>query len=101
MEAAPGWRGSDAHGGPPSQMPRPASPPRAESRTQIPSLTSGPIPGPQLFLAAHQMAQRRPLRDLGLGLHGKALAKKKHVFIIKAQTVLWHMTSSLDIYQVG
>lgn len=46
MEAALGWHRSDAHGGPPSQMPRPASPPRAESRTQIPSLTSGPIPGP-------------------------------------------------------
>lgn len=46
MEAAPGWHGSDVHGGPPSQMPRPASPPRAESRTQIPSLTSGPVPGP-------------------------------------------------------
>ena len=97
---------SDARGGAPSQMPGPASPRcsplllAAPSPAQTPSLPPGPLPGPGLLLAAHQTAQQHPLREPGLELHGKALVKKKYIFIIKAQMVFWHTSSSLDIYQV-
>lgn len=59
-----------------------------------------PCPAPGSLLAAHQTARQHPLREPALQLHGRALVKKKYIFIIKAQMVFWHTSASLDIYQV-
>lgn len=84
-----GW--SDACGGAPSR--RPGLPLLAalrfsswhRVRPRRPRSHLDPCQAPRLLLAAHQTAQQHPLREPGLELHGKALVKKKYIFIIKAQ----------------